>query len=258
MSGIVDALLGGALGFSSGLVQNAKQQQQTEAEEAKETRRLGREAFLMELRSKYNQADADHSNKLELGRMDKQGAIARDNAKYQSDLQLASLSDKRTIDAENRKASNEKDVISARGAEDRKTKATPSAPQAMNQSESFRMNLIKQYAAADDEGKAALIKNYPSFFTGKDTGSYELKEIPREPNKGEIVPPGQSLKSPVLYNAKTGDVKPLVMPPKPLMDYFAPIKNATKEEAQQMIASAKAQGWSDAKIRSTLQALGLK
>lgn len=258
MAGIVDALLGGALGFSSGLVQNAKQQQQTEAEEAKETRRLGREAFLMELRSKYNQKDADHANTLELGRMDKQGSIARDNAKYQSDLQLNALSDPRTVAAEKRKTDSEKEMIAARGAEERKTKGTPSAPQAMSQSDSFRMNLIKQYAAADDEGKAALIKNYPSYFTGKDTGSYELKEIPREPNKGEMVLPGSSLKSPVLYNAKTGDVKPLVMPPKPLMDYFAPIKNATKEEAQQMIASAKSQGWSDAKIRSTLQALGLK
>lgn len=106
MAGIVDALLGGALGFSSGLVQNAKQQQQTEAEEAKENRLMGREAFLMALRSKYNQADADHNNQLELGRMDKQGAIARDNAKYQSDLQLNAMGDPRAIAADKLKRDN--------------------------------------------------------------------------------------------------------------------------------------------------------
>ena len=92
MAGIVDALLGGALGFSSGLVQNAKQQQQTEAEEAKETRRLGREAFLMELRSKYNKDEAAYGDKL-----------ARGRAQFENDLRLDSLNDERVTQAEDRK-----------------------------------------------------------------------------------------------------------------------------------------------------------
>lgn len=92
MAGIVDALLGGALGFSSGLVQNAKQQQQTEAEEAKETRRLGREAFLMELRSKYNKDEAAYGDKL-----------ARGRAEHQQQLQLDGLNAKQVIEAEQRK-----------------------------------------------------------------------------------------------------------------------------------------------------------
>ena len=45
MAGIVDGILGAALGASTGLVGNAKLQQQTEVDEAKENRRLGREAF---------------------------------------------------------------------------------------------------------------------------------------------------------------------------------------------------------------------
>ena len=106
MAGIVDGILGAALGASTGLVGNAKLQQQTEADEAKENRLLGREAFLMELRSKYNQADADHNNKLELGRMDKQGAIARDNAKYQNDLQLNAMGDPRAVAADKLKRDN--------------------------------------------------------------------------------------------------------------------------------------------------------
>lgn len=92
MAGIVDALLGGALGFSSGLVQNAKQQQQTEAEEAKETRRLGREAFLMELRSKYNKDEAAYGDKL-----------ARGRAEHQQQLQLDGLNAPQAIEAERRK-----------------------------------------------------------------------------------------------------------------------------------------------------------
>ncbi len=103
MAGIVDALLGGALGASGAVVSNAKLQQQSDADEAKENRRLGREAFLMELRSKYNQQDADHASGLRMGEMDKQGEIARGNAKYQSDLQLDSLNDPRAVGAENRK-----------------------------------------------------------------------------------------------------------------------------------------------------------
>lgn len=109
MAGIVDALLGGALGASGALVSNAKLQQQTEADEAKENRRLGREAFLMELRSKYNQQDAEHASGLRRGEMDKQGQISRDNAKYQNDLQLNALSDPRTVDAEKRKTASEFD-----------------------------------------------------------------------------------------------------------------------------------------------------
>lgn len=92
MAGIVDALLGGALGFSSGLVQNAKQQQQTEAEEAKETRRMGREAFLMELRSKYNKEEAAYGDKL-----------ARGRAEHQQKLQLDGLNAPQAIEAEQRK-----------------------------------------------------------------------------------------------------------------------------------------------------------
>lgn len=104
MAGIVDALLGGALGASGALVSNAKLQQQTEADEAKENRRLGREAFLMELRSKYNQQDAEHASGLRMGELDKQGEIARGNAQYQNELQLNSLNDPRAVDAEKRKA----------------------------------------------------------------------------------------------------------------------------------------------------------
>lgn len=92
MAGIVDALLGGALGFSSGLVQNAKQQQQTEAEEAKENRMMGREAFLMELRDKYAKGQAEHAD-----------GLARGRATFESDLKLDSLNDKRVIRAEGRK-----------------------------------------------------------------------------------------------------------------------------------------------------------
>lgn len=92
MAGIVDALLGGALGFSSGLVQNAKQQQQTEAEEAKETRRMGREAFLMELRSKYNKDEAAYGDQL-----------ARGRAEHQQQLQLDGLNAPQAIEAEQRK-----------------------------------------------------------------------------------------------------------------------------------------------------------
>lgn len=110
MAGIVDALLGGALGFSSGLVQNAKQQQQTEAEEAKETRRLGREAFLMELRSKYNKDEADHSDKLARGRAD-----------HQQKLQLDGLNAPQVIQAEQRKRIDAMDDYGVKSVIDRET-----------------------------------------------------------------------------------------------------------------------------------------
>lgn len=98
MAGIVDALLGGALGFSSGLVQNAKQQQQTEAEEAKETRMQRREAFLMELRSKYNKDEAAYGDKL-----------ARGRAEHQQKLQLDGLNAPQAIEADQRKRQGEVD-----------------------------------------------------------------------------------------------------------------------------------------------------
>lgn len=113
MAGIVDALLGGALGFSSGLVQNAKQQQQTEAEEAKETRRMGREAFLMELRSKYNKDEAAYGDKL-----------ARGRAEHQQKLQLDGLNDERVTQAEQRKRRDALDDYSVKSGIDLETWAT--------------------------------------------------------------------------------------------------------------------------------------
>lgn len=107
MAGIVDALLGGALGFSSGLVQNAKQQQQTEAEEAKETRRMGREAFLMELRSKYNKEEAAYGDKL-----------ARGRAEHQQKLQLDGLNAPQAIEAEGRKRRDALDDYSVKSVID--------------------------------------------------------------------------------------------------------------------------------------------
>lgn len=98
MAGIVDALLGGALGFSSGLVQNAKQQQQTEAEEAKENRMMGREAFLMELRDKYAKGQAEHAD-----------GLARGRATFESDLKLDSLNAPQVREAEQRKRQGEVD-----------------------------------------------------------------------------------------------------------------------------------------------------
>lgn len=113
MAGIVDALLGGAMGFSSGLVQNAKQQQQTEAEEAKETRRLGREAFLMELRSKYNKDEAAYGDKL-----------ARGRAEHQQQLQLDGLNAPQAIEAEQRKRQDTLDDYGFKSVIDRETWAT--------------------------------------------------------------------------------------------------------------------------------------
>jgi hypothetical protein len=113
MAGIVDALLGGALGFSSGLVQNAKQQQQTEAEEAKETRRLGREAFLMELRSKYNKDEAAYGDQLTRGR-----------AEHQQQLQLDGLNAPQAIEAEQRKRQGTLDDHRAKSGIDYETWAT--------------------------------------------------------------------------------------------------------------------------------------
>ncbi len=113
MAGIVDALLGGALGFSSGLVQNAKQQQQTEAEEAKETRMLGREAFLMELRSKYNKDEAAYGDQLTRGR-----------AEHQQKLQLDGLNAPQAIEADQRKRRDALDDYGFKSVIDRENWAT--------------------------------------------------------------------------------------------------------------------------------------
>ena len=113
MAGIVDALLGGALGFSSGLVQNSKQQQQTEAEEAKENRMMGREAFLMELRDKYAKGQAEHAD-----------GLARGRATFENGLKLDSLNAPQVIQAEQRKRIDTLDDYATKGVIDRETWAT--------------------------------------------------------------------------------------------------------------------------------------
>lgn len=102
MAGIVDALLGAGLGAAGAVVGNAQFARQQQAEQDKEARAMGREAFLMELRAKYAKDQALFNDGLERGRMDKQAEIARGNAKYNNDLALDGLSDPRKIAADDR------------------------------------------------------------------------------------------------------------------------------------------------------------
>lgn len=102
MAGIIDGLLGAALGASGAVVNNAQFARQQQAEQDKENRAMNRETFLMQLRAKYAQDQAQFNDGLERGRMDKQAQITRDNAKYSNDLAMDGLNDPRKIDAEKR------------------------------------------------------------------------------------------------------------------------------------------------------------
>lgn len=92
MAGIIDGLLGAALGASGAVVGNAQFARQQQAEQDKESRAMGRKAFLMGLRSKYNKSEADHSD-----------TLARGRAVHQQQLQLDGLNAKQVIEAEQRK-----------------------------------------------------------------------------------------------------------------------------------------------------------
>lgn len=120
MAGIVDALLGAGLGAAGAVVGNAQFARQRQAEQDKEARAMGREAFLMELRAKYAKDQAQFNDGLERGRMDNQAQITRDNAKYSNDLTLDGLNDPRKIDAEKRQRQGALEDYQAKGDIDSK------------------------------------------------------------------------------------------------------------------------------------------
>lgn len=92
MAGIVDALLGAGLGAAGAVVGNAQFAREQQAEQDKESRAMGREAFLIGLRSRYNKDEADYSD-----------TLARGRAVHQQQLQLDGLNAKQVIEAEKRK-----------------------------------------------------------------------------------------------------------------------------------------------------------
>lgn len=92
MAGIIDGLLGAGVGAAGAVMNNAMFNRQQQAEQDKENRAMDRETFLMELRSKYNKSEADHSD-----------TLARGRAVHQQQLQLDGLNAKQVIEAEQRK-----------------------------------------------------------------------------------------------------------------------------------------------------------
>jgi hypothetical protein len=98
MGGLVEALLGAGIGASTAAVNNAKHDQQQLDADAAEGRIMNREAALMYLRDKYAKGQAEHAD-----------SLARGRAKFENNLRLDSLNDKRVTQAEDRKRQSEID-----------------------------------------------------------------------------------------------------------------------------------------------------
>jgi hypothetical protein len=98
MGGLVEALLGAGIGASTAAVNNAKHDQQQMDADAAEQRVMNRETALMYLRNKYAKDLAEHSD-----------GLARGRAKFENNLRLDSLNDKRVTQAEDRKRQSEID-----------------------------------------------------------------------------------------------------------------------------------------------------
>lgn len=98
MGGLVEALLGAGIGASTAAVNNAKHDQQQMDADAAEQRVMNRETALMYLRDKYAKGQAEHAD-----------SLARGRAKFENNLKLDSLNDKRVTQAEGRKRQDEID-----------------------------------------------------------------------------------------------------------------------------------------------------